>query len=328
MRLFLHELVCAGGLGDAPDSLRAEGMAMLAAVAVDFAAAGVEVATLLTAGAPEIPGIRCERGPLADERRNFDRLISESDATLVIAPEFDEHLLRRSERVLEMGRDLLGCSPDAVRLAGDKLALAHHWRRLGVPTPATSSASAAPVDVYPAVLKPRHGAGSIATRRIDRRDDWAAAWHELGASMPEFVVQPYHPGRAASIAFLVAGDTKVALEPAEQLLSSDGGLRYLGGRFPLSASHASRARRLGLRALEGIAGLAGYVGVDLVLGDTEADDVAIEVNPRLTTSYVGLRQWTRRNLAQMWLDLRAAKAIEPVEWSSEPLEFRVAQAQG
>src|SRR5437879_3498977 len=47
MRLFLHELVCAGGLGHAPDSLRAEGMAMLAAVAIDFAAAGVRVTTLL-----------------------------------------------------------------------------------------------------------------------------------------------------------------------------------------------------------------------------------------------------------------------------------------
>jgi tyramine---L-glutamate ligase len=329
MRLFVHELVCAGGLGNAPDSLRAEGMAMLAAVAVDFAAAGVEVATLLTPDAPEIPGIRCERGPIVDEGRNFDRLIAESDATLVIAPEFDDHLLRRSERVLELGRELLGCSPEAVRLAGDKLALARRWQSLGVPTPTTSLASEEPPDVYPAVLKPRHGAGSIATRRIDRRADWAPVRQALAALMPEFIVQPYHSGRAVSIAFLVICDRKIPLEPAEQILSTDGGLQYLGGRFPLSWQASVRARRLGLRAIEGITGLAGYVGVDLVLGATGGDDVAIEVNPRLTTSYVALRQRCGRNLARMWLDLRERKAIGAVDWSAEPLEFRVAaQAQG
>ena len=86
---------------------------------------------------------------------------------------------------------------------------------------------------------------------------------------------------------------------------------------------AERARRIGRRALAEIPGLAGYVGVDLVLGDTEADDVAIEVNPRLTTSYVGLRQRTRTNLARVWLNLRAGRPTEPIEWSSDPLEFAV-----
>ena len=323
MRLFIHEIVCAGGLGAAPDSLRAEGLAMLAAVAVDFAAAGALVTTLLTPGCPEIPGVRCKRGHLADESRNFDRLVAECDAALVIAPEFDDHLLRRSERVLALGRILLGCSPDAVRLAGDKLELARRWQALGVPTPATESASSQPPDVYPAVVKPRHGAGSISTRRIERAGDWPAAWTEFAGSMPEFIVQPYHPGRAVSIAFLVAEDTKIPLEPTEQVQSTDGSLRYLGGRFPLPPADADRARRLGERALAGIVGLAGYVGVDLVLGATEADDVAIEVNPRLTTSYVGLRQRTPRNLAQVWLDLREGRAIEPIKWSREPFEFGV-----
>jgi hypothetical protein len=296
---------------------------MLAAVAVDFAAAGAEVTTLLTPDCPEIPGIRCERDQLADETKNFDRLVAKSDAVLVIAPEFDDHLLHRSQRILELGRDLLGCSPDAVRLAGDKLELGRRWQSLGVPTPATESASSEPPDIYPVVLKPRHGAGSIATRRIGRRADWPAVWAEFTGSMPEFVVQPYHPGRAASIAFLVAGDTKIPLEPAEQILSTDGRFAYLGGRFPMSPADAERARRLGERALAGIVGLAGYVGVDLVLGVSEADDVVLEVNPRLTTSYVGLRQRTSRNLAQVWIDLRVGRAIEPIEWSRTAFEFRI-----
>jgi predicted ATP-grasp superfamily ATP-dependent carboligase len=73
-------------------------MAMLAAVAIDFAAAGVRVSTLLTPRCPEIPGVRCEHGRVADERRNFDRLVADSDVVLVIAPEFDDHLLHRLQR--------------------------------------------------------------------------------------------------------------------------------------------------------------------------------------------------------------------------------------
>ena len=47
----------------------------------------------------------------------------------------------------------------------------------------------------------------------------------------------------------------------------------------------------------------GYVGVDLVLGREPdgSEDVVIEINPRLTTSYVGLRAAARTNLAEaMW----------------------------
>ena len=45
-----------------------------------------------------------------------------------------------------------------------------------------------------------------------------------------------------------------------------------------------------------IPGLTGYVGVDLVL--TEDSALLIEINPRLTTSYIALRQVTPVNLAK------------------------------
>ena len=53
----------------------------------------------------------------------------------------------------------------------------------------------------------------------------------------------------------------------------------------------------------GISGLWGFVGVDLILGaDAEGrEDLAIEINPRLTTSYVGLRALLHGNLAGLML---------------------------
>ncbi len=41
--------------------------------------------------------------------------------------------------------------------------------------------------------------------------------------------------------------------------------------------------------------MRGYLGVDLILGPQGVS--VIEVNPRLTTSYVGLRRVIRENLA-------------------------------
>jgi predicted ATP-grasp superfamily ATP-dependent carboligase len=63
-----------------------------------------------------------------------------------------------------------------------------------------------------------------------------------------------------------------------------------------------------------LAPTVGYVGVDLVLGEADdgKDDVVIEVNPRLTTSYVGLRRLVCGNLAAAML---AAARGQPVALS-------------
>ncbi len=91
--------------------------------------------------------------------------------------------------------------------------------------------------------------------------------------------------------------------PCKQRISDDGRLRYLGGELPLAAGLAERARSLAERALAAMPAAVGYVGVDLVLGREPdgSEDVVIEINPRLTTSYVGLRAAARINLAEaMW----------------------------
>jgi len=61
-----------------------------------------------------------------------------------------------------------------------------------------------------------------------------------------------------------------------------------------------------VRACEAVPGLKGYIGVDLILTRTEA--MVIEINPRLTTAYLGVRRALRRaggvrpNVAELALD--------------------------
>jgi predicted ATP-grasp superfamily ATP-dependent carboligase len=76
-------------------------------------------------------------------------------------------------------------------------------------------------------------------------------------------------------------------------------------------------------AVRAVPGLLGYVGVDVVLGEAAdgGGDAVIEINPRLTTSYVGLRRLARFNLAEAVLAVVAGKALPGLDWRKGPIRF-------
>jgi tyramine---L-glutamate ligase len=281
---------------------------MLSAVVADFRRMpGVEIVTLL------------------DDDARFGDVAAGCDAVLVIAPEFDDLLLRRSQTVLDLGVRLLGSSPEAIRLTADKLATAGCWQEHGVPHPRTvwHDLIAAIPFAPPLVLKPRHGAGSLATFLVRDAAEMPRMMAEARVEWPdgEFIVQQYVEGAAASVALLISPTQSVALLPARQHLSNDGRFRYEGGSLPLPEPLAIRARTLAQRAVAGITGLQGYVGVDLVLSD--GGDYAIEINPRLTTSYIGLRRRCRQNLAEEMLRIMRGESIGPLTWIDGDVQFHV-----
>src|SRR5690606_6738890 len=106
----------------------------------------------------------------------------------------------------------------------------------------------------------------------------------------------YCPGQAASVAFLCGPAGNVPLRACGQRISGERNFVYEGGLLPLPALLEDRALRLAAAAVNSLGPTCGYVGVDLVLGAEESADVVIEINPRLTTSYVGLRAAARSNL--------------------------------
>jgi predicted ATP-grasp superfamily ATP-dependent carboligase len=303
MQVFIYEYTCAlPDRADVSASIRAEGRAMLTAIRADF---------------DLVPGVRTLVVPPGDREADFRATVRAADYSLIIAPEFDGLLETRCRWVEEEGGRLLGPSSAAVRLTGDKLALGRLLEERGVPTPACHLWPGDEPDLpFPLVCKPRYGAGSLATRLV--RDI-----AELCEVTPrDMIVQPFVPGTPASVAFLIGPTHLLPLRPAQQLLSDDGRFRYLGGRVPLPDNLAGRAVTLAERAVTAVPRLAGYVGVDLVLGDADdgSQDTVIEINPRLTTSYIGLRALALTNLADAMLQVACGK-VPNLEWREGCLDF-------
>jgi predicted ATP-grasp superfamily ATP-dependent carboligase len=310
--VFVYEYVTAiGARGDEPlaPSLLAEGRAMRDAVIADFAAiSGIIVLTIS-----------------GEDEAQFRQVAAESDFALVIAPEMAGILEERCRWALEAGTTLLGPALDAIQLTSDKLALAEHFERERVPHPRTWPLGNEPLDLFPIVWKPRDGAGSQGTHLL--YSSWLAggAAHHPPIDYPRqagnYIAQEYIAGIAASVSFLIGAEVRVPLLPCRQHISNDGRLRYLGGSLPLPAELASRAIQLVEKVIAVVPGLLGYVGVDLVLADDPANDSVIEVNPRLTTSYVGLRQAAQFNIADALLNA-VCGAIQPdLPWHLGPIAW-------
>ncbi len=305
--IFVYEYCLALGLGreasDPAHSLYREGRAMQDALAADFAALpDTRVVTLQTATADE-------------EKSRISYLTNSADWTVLIAPEFDGILEQRCHWVRQSQGRLLGPNEEAVRLTADKFALFEHWRTHGIPTPQTWLINEFPDERFPVVVKPRFGAGSTDTALIESQRSF---------DRPGAIVQEFIPGRAASVAFLVGPEQCVPLVPALQHLAQDGTFQYLGGELPIPPDLAARALRIAARAIACVSGLFGYVGVDLVLGSNPdgSNDHAIEINPRMTTSYVGLRALAKSNLAGAMLSVANGDALAPLEWTDHTIQFR------
>jgi predicted ATP-grasp superfamily ATP-dependent carboligase len=138
---------------------------------------------------------------------------------------------------------------------------------------------------------------------------------------PSIIAQEYVEGIAASVAFLIGPRRRTALAPCRQNISDDGRLSYLGGSLPLPEELAMRAVSLATRAVDAVNGLFSYVGVDLVLAEDARNDCIIEINPRLTTSYVGLRRLARFNIAEELLRLVRGEESRTLAWRQEAIAF-------
>ncbi len=343
MRIFVSEFISSGALFGTPlpDSLLREGRAMLSALIGDLLAVpGCEVSTTLdhrlldtldhrTGNALHIQAIE---DPDA-ERTVFDRFATAAEATLVIAPETDGVLARRVQRVIDLGALSLNCLPATIDICGDKLLLTDHLTGRGIATIPTRPApeiGSEPWELFGSacVVKPRDGAGSWLTFAIPFRDSnaWRHAVNEfaIAGASTRAILQPWIAGRALSVGCLCDDSGQIEVFPiADQHLTGHH-FQYQGGRIPadLPPPTVAAIGQLVRSTCGTITGLRGYIGIDLLLPDSDPHSpLIVEINPRLTMSYVGYRQLCHDNIAERLLPGAGRPQTEPLRWKRETVSF-------
>jgi predicted ATP-grasp superfamily ATP-dependent carboligase len=307
--ILVHEFVTGGGWPevDLPPGLAAEALAMLQAALADFRAWGrariVTTRDSRLTGQVELPADETVSLQPSQYPAALGPLAARCDAALLIAPESDGTFAHITALVAETGAHLLGSSPAAVTLASDKWACYRRFKRAGLPTPATwrvgvAEAPAAARSVgLPLVVKPVDGVGGDGVVLVTTETELVEV-----LALPPFhpdgdaLLQQFIAGTPASVSLLVAGSGSLPLSLNEQVISGEGRFIYEGGRVLTGHPQQAMAFNLAQRAVALIPGLRGYVGVDISL--TNDGCTLIEINSRLTSSYIGLRQVININLAE------------------------------
>jgi predicted ATP-grasp superfamily ATP-dependent carboligase len=319
LRLLVYEHVSGGGFADEamPPSVLSEGFGMLRTLISDFEAAGHSVTTTLDSRIARLnPPIDADCVvPVfsSHEAQVKLREVSEqADAAYVIAPETDGLLGSLVEVVEQTGAASLNCPASAIGKVSDKVVFYEFLRKLGLPLPETITFSVADdlkeikkavrgnLD-FPVIFKPSNGVSCCGLSVVKNEEYVAGAVDKVKkeSSSKHFLVQELIKGAAASVSLLSTGNAAVPISLNRQdvtIETPEACSSYSGGLVPFDNPLQAEAFEVAEKIVKSFPNFSGYIGVDLVL--TEEKAVAIEINPRLTTSYVGSRRVANFNPAQ------------------------------
>jgi predicted ATP-grasp superfamily ATP-dependent carboligase len=330
LRILVYEHVSGGGFAGEPipSSVLSEGFAMLRVAVSDFKSAGHSVTALLDSrvAAFSLPIEADHTIPISspDEAELVVKSVAEeADAVLVIAPESNNVLQSFVETVESTQAVSLNCTAGAIEKVTDKSAFCERVKQLGLRVPETMPLNAGDsVEeikralrdkmAFPLVFKPVDGTSCSGLSIVRNWGQVAAAVKKIfyESSCPQFMVQEFISGVDASVSLIATGDKALPVSLNKQnvvLGTPDSTSSYEGGFVPFDDPISDEAFGAAEKIVSSFNGLVGYVGVDMVLSKDKP--VVIEVNPRLTTSIVGLRRVANFNLAQAVLDATVKRIL-------------------
>jgi predicted ATP-grasp superfamily ATP-dependent carboligase len=324
MRVLLYEWCCSGGLhgpdrgvfltdhaGEADIApITREGRAMVHAALADAArsrALCVELLVDVTRPLDLPDGVRTWPVPPGAEVTRLREAATACDVALVIAPETAGILGRRVAAVRDVGAAVIAPDAGFIAAATDKQAALLAIAAGGVPVPAGRAlppgATWPAGFARPAVRKRLDGVGCDGFMRVGP-DDPSPAPSDHATRVETAVA-----GTPVGVSCLCFGGRVVPLPPLVQRFAAGSAPAYVGGDPVVEATARLRAEALACRAVAALeratgARARGWVGVDLVLGPRAdgRDDRVLEINPRLTTSFVGQSHGRDHSLIEWLID--------------------------
>lgn len=307
MKILVFEFISGGGLAgrDLPASLVAEGRMMLQALLDELKSVpdldlilpldGRCADLALPSKARVVPV-----GTEDDIHLILSRLILEAELVWPIAPETGGVLEGIARQVQRAGKKLLLSEPDTVALCGNKLETYRLLKAQGLPVVPTSLLAGLNDLPEPVcVIKPIDGVGCEGSRIVDESDAFALTIDNPAG----YVVQPLIEGQSVSLSCLFKqGQAWLLCCNRLEVILENEQFHLQACRVNTTNQNRRFYQALVERVAEAIPGLWGYVGIDLI-ESAERGPLILEINPRLTTSYVGIVQATGINVAVQTLYL-------------------------
>jgi hypothetical protein len=283
MRIMVAEYAYAVGEKGEKGSLFAEGKAMLETLRGSFKRIGNEVVC-----------------PSSQGEINFEaeveKLSRECDAGIVIAP---DEMLCDLTKIVESNTVNLGSPAYAVETCVDKLCTTKVLHHRGIPVPRIVTEGIKQKEGKYVVKKPRYGCGSenVFIQTLGKFD---------AETFKKGLITEYIQGEDISSSIVVNSSYMLPLTINKQFVREEGGrLKYEGGLVPYSMKPEIEDEIMRISGkVASVLRCEGYVGIDFVVGEVKEGNgipYVIDVNPRPTTSIVGIAKVLNYEIADLIL---------------------------
>jgi len=328
MKILVFEYITGGGFNkqELPESLAGEGRLMLQALLDNlrsYAAPekGISVVVMLDSrinGSINTAGVDTVTiKPEQNSHEEFARLAQHCDAVWPIAPEFDGILQILCQTVESLGKKLLTSPASVVATTGNKFNTYQHLKQYHIATVPTrmftndtqqlaqalveldSASPAGKVEQW--LVKPFDGVGCADSYILTDRQDF----EQMQSRQGQYVIQPHIQGKKTSLSCLFKrGSGWLVCVNLQQfdIIRQQYQLSKIIVNYP---SELSVYQRLVDNIAYALPELWGYVGIDLI--ETPEQLLVLEINPRLTTSFVGIYAALGINIAENILQLLKGK---------------------
>ena len=319
--LFIFEFVSGGGYNqlDIPSSLFCEGYAMLRTIVEDFKKLGFKITTLLDKRISYLSRylnsdiIKFVK-PKDDFLEIYIDCVKESTLCFIIAPEFSQHLYKLTKIIKDYKKKILSIDLNGVRLGTSKLETFKYFIANKVNSPKSYkipiNGTFLNVDFIlqkfdqlgsSIIIKPEDGAGSELIFHFKAKDQILQFFErskEKFGMFRSYIVQEYIDGDDLSISIINRTNPKKSGDMDQIILSintqevqnldTNKESLYLGGFTPAENYTVLRDRLETILKSMDLTSFQGCFGIDFI---KKADNSIyfIEINPRLTTSYIGIR---------------------------------------
>ena len=312
MRILVFEFITGGGLADQalPASLLQEGYLMRNALLDDLCAlTDVELLVL-----------RDERIALDQTKQNarlqyltifrgtdiqallFARQ-STYDAVWLIAPETEGILAFWCYFFNKQGKYLATSAQKAVEICQDKFRTFNILKNSAIPcVPSRLFNSSSELNATKSVLKVNNSVGCDEVYLMESEQHWHNVLLKLRPE-GQYILQPYISGKALSLSCLFFDKQAYFICCNEQHMKIDQQqFELIACTVNVQPEKAQTYQILCQKIAEAMPLLFGYVGIDFIQTDT-GENLILEINPRLTSSYAGIKDALGINVAELVLGM-------------------------